>query len=377
MKKKLMAIVLGMAVFVGQVEAGEEFFKPSPIPSPNHTITDITSSIFSSLLDNQFGELLSSTMNFLDVCFGINFDRLSYDDFCNLPKFGAGICGSKASFSLGGFDKLCEAKKREFSDYLSTQANAAVDYAFGNDKLKYASGLLRSEYNLKIDVSKALEDKSATNTYGNYIKDGKMNEVMAIQEYMKTAGAKGKNVNQIKIEDLKVAENLNAYDKAIKETTESQIDRNKELEPNHIAMIAKNSMGSKDGNNKFSLTKTESEFEGKDENGNPKKQTLYEAYETAANIEIDNVLRTSNYKKIAIPTQEYVSRLTPDLRLGAIYQIRKQQAFEVATITKIKDKWYRKRAQAELLITKEKIMAQQFDRKTANDEIEKIANGGK
>ena len=150
---------------------------------------------------------------------------------------------------MGGFDTLCRAKQREFSDYLSTQANAAVDYAFGNDKLKYASGLLRSEYNLKIDVSKALEDKSATNTYGNYIKDGKMNEVMAIQEYMKTAGAKGKNVNQIKIEDLKVAENLNAYDKAIKETTDSQIDRNKELEPNNIAMIAKRSMATKDSNN--------------------------------------------------------------------------------------------------------------------------------
>ncbi len=152
-------------------------------------LSGATGNILDSLLDNQFGELLSSAMNFLDVCFGMNFDGLSYDDFCNLPKFGAGICGSKATFSLGGFDTLCEAKKREFSDYLSTQAGAAVDYAFGNDKLKYASGLLRSEYNLKIDVSKALEDKSATNTYGNYIKDGKMNEVMAIQEYMKTAGA--------------------------------------------------------------------------------------------------------------------------------------------------------------------------------------------
>ena len=246
MKKKLIAMVLAMAVCVGQVEAIEFKGGGSPISSP---IPGMMGTIFDSLLDNQFGKLLSSAMDFLDVCFGMNFSGLSYDDFCNLPKFGAGICGDKATFSLGGFDTLCRAKTREFSDYLSTQANAAVDYAFGNDKLKYASGLLRSEYNLKIDVSKALEDKSATNTYGNYIKDGKMNEVMAIQEYMKTAGAKGKNVNQIKIEDLKVAENLNAYDKAIKETTDSQIDRNKELEPNNIAMIAKRSMATKDSNN--------------------------------------------------------------------------------------------------------------------------------
>ena len=126
-----------------------------PSPIPNH-IPGVAIFILSSLLDNQFGKLLSSAMDFLDVCFGMNFGRLNYDDFCNLPKFGAGIYGDKATFSLGGFDTLCRAKTIRFNDYLSTQANAAVDYVFGNDKLKYASGLLRSEYNLKIDVSKGL-----------------------------------------------------------------------------------------------------------------------------------------------------------------------------------------------------------------------------
>ncbi len=121
-----------MAVCVGQVEA---VWQSTGSPIPNNPIPGATQTIFNSLLDNQFGELLSSAMKFMDVCFGMKFDGLSYDDFCNLPKFGAGICGDKASFSLGGFDKLCEAKKREFSDYLSTQASAAVDYAFGNDKL--------------------------------------------------------------------------------------------------------------------------------------------------------------------------------------------------------------------------------------------------
>ncbi len=67
-------------------------------------LSSISSTILDSLLDNQFGELLSSAMDFLNVCFGMNFNGLSYDDFCNLPKFGAGIC--KAEFSLGGFDKL-------------------------------------------------------------------------------------------------------------------------------------------------------------------------------------------------------------------------------------------------------------------------------
>lgn len=371
MKKRLMTIMLGVAVCGGQINAnnyvniigGNSF-------NTDNIISGISGTIFNSVLDNQFGELLSASMKFMSVCFDIDVGRLSYSDFCGLPKFGAGICKANYSFDIGGFDSLCNAAKKEFGDYLSTQASAAVDYSFGNDKLKYPSGLLRSEYNLKIDVSKALEDKSATNTYGNYIKDGKMNEVMAIQEYMKTVGAKSKNVNQIKIEDLQVAKNLNAYDEAIKETTNSQINRNNELMPTKIANLAKNTMSeTKNGN--FSLTTTKSEFESSDE----KKQTLYEAYETAANIEIDNILRTSNYKKIAIPTQEYVSRLTPDLRLGAIYQIRKQQAFEVATITKIRDKWNRKRNQAELLIVKEKIMAQQFDRQTAIKEINKIADG--
>lgn len=64
MKKKLMAMVLGMAVCVGQVEAFEGKFPPSPIPSPSGSpVETLLSWGLSSLLDNQFGELLSSAVD--------------------------------------------------------------------------------------------------------------------------------------------------------------------------------------------------------------------------------------------------------------------------------------------------------------------------
>lgn len=95
------------------------------------------------------------------------------------------------------------------------------------------------------------------------------------------------------------------------------------------------------------------------------------AFDLAKSIEIGQALSNSN-RKFAIPTQEYVSNLRSDLQLKAIAEIRKQQAEEVALISKIEDKWNKKYEIAKLLADKEVILAQQFDSKAAQDEIDNI-----
>lgn len=85
-------------------------------------------------------------------------------------------------------------------------------------------------------------------------------------------------------------------------------------------------------------------------------------------------MATSDYKKIAIPTQDYVKLLRKDLQPGAIAQIRRQQAQEVALISQIEEKWERKYNLAKLLIDKEVILSQTFDEKKAREEANRIVN---
>lgn len=85
-------------------------------------------------------------------------------------------------------------------------------------------------------------------------------------------------------------------------------------------------------------------------------------------------MATSDYKKIAIPTQDYVKLLRKDLQPGAIAQIRRQRAQEVALISQIEEKWERKYNLAKLLIDKEVILSQTFDEKKAREEANRIVN---
>lgn len=59
---------------------------------------------------------------------------------------------------------------------------------------------------------------------------------------------------------------------------------------------------------------------------------------------------------------------------GAIAQIRRQQAQEVALISQIEEKWERKYNLAKLLIDKEVILSQTFDEKKAREEVNRIVN---
>ncbi|BAM12552.1 hypothetical protein HCN_1342 [Helicobacter cinaedi PAGU611] len=59
---------------------------------------------------------------------------------------------------------------------------------------------------------------------------------------------------------------------------------------------------------------------------------------------------------------------------GAIAQIRRQQAQEVALISQIEEKWERKYNLAKLLIDKEVILSQTFDEKKVREEANRIVN---
>ncbi len=98
-------------------------------------------------------------------------------------------------------------------------------------------------------------------------------------------------------------------------------------------------------------------------------------YDQAKIAELGRLLAISDYKKIAIPTQEYVELLRPDVRLQAIAQIQKQQAYEVAVAAQVEEKWNRKYTIAQLLIDKEQILAQEFDEDSAQSEVDSIAEG--
>lgn len=362
MKKKIMAMVLGMAVCVGQAEAAPGF--------PGQ-LTQVAGSFISSL-DKQFGGLISSGLSWAEACFDINTQMKTFNP-CDALKWDTGVsfCKGKADFNFGGFEKLCNAKSAEFSNYLSTQAVALVDYAFRDVEVAYPSGGFPTKVQGNIDVNKIFSDKKATNTAANLLKDGKMKELNLIFEFLKTKDAERLGIekpNQVKIEHLGVAKNMETYYSDRKKTLNSQADAFKFATPTEIAAVAKQTLYQKQEKNNKLLAPTTNDT-------GITTLMLERNFQAAIAAETDNVMRQSDYKKIAIPTQEYVNRLTPDLRLTAIAQIHKQTAFEVETIGKIDYKWNRKKAQAKLLIDKEVIMAQKFDSDTATREIEQIANG--
>lgn len=363
MKKKIMATVLGIAVCVGQVKA-------NTLSAPD-IIYGVAGSAISSL-DKQFGGLISSGLSWADACFDLNLQMKTFDpcDYVNWDK-GANLCGGKLSMGLGGFQALCQAKKAQFSNYLSTQATALVDYAFRDVEVAYPSGVFPASLQANIDVNKIFSDKKATNTAANLLKDGKMKELNLIFEFLKSSDAdrlRIKEPNQVRIEHLGVAENMKTYYDNRKKVLNSQADAFQFATPTEIAMLAKKNLTNKQEKNPKLLTPTS------DDTGITSLM-LKRNFQAAISAETSNVMEQSEYKKIAIPTLEYVNRLTPDLRLAAVAQIRKQTAFEVETIGKINYKWERRKTQAKLLIDKEVVMAQKFDRDTANREIEQIANG--
>lgn len=323
-------------------------------------------------LDSNFANIFQKGLRFTKRCFGTSFTFPNTDDPCalasELDSLRLNVCsafGGNVNVGVNGFRSMCNAMKKDFTNYVSQQAVSFAEYAMlqnkdttDNFKAKLGNGMELTQYLKVWDIKNILKDKSATNITANALRDGNMTNVALYMNYAKTAGAKT-DPNKIKIEDIKAPADLNAYHKGIDESVKSYRKTFENASPNAhaIEVKAKLQQNSNYDPNEY-LEKIKTHYDG------------------AKIAEIGMTFSNSDYKKIAIPTQEYVDLLRNDLKPSAIIQIQKQQAYEVATITNIERKWTRKYDIATLLIEKEQILAQKFDSVSARAEVNKVAVSG-
>lgn len=325
-------------------------------------------------LDSQFSNIFSNSLNFINACYETDL-KLDIDlgidttDVCamasKLDEIKVNICslvGGSGTMNKGisGFQSLCEAKQKEFKDYVSRQANNFTEWAVLQNgektidyNAKFASGLSVAEFDSKWDINNLLKDDS---TISKMLKDGKMKELELFMDYTKSYGAKT-DIKSINMEDIKAPSSMNDYRKGIDDGIKNYRTIIKNANPSQSASLARAKLSK---NNKEDMKKLSNQ--------------LKSDYNNAKIAEIGNALATSDYKKIAIPTQDYVKLLRKDLQPGAIAQIRRQQAQEVALISQIEEKWERKYNLAKLLIDKEVILSQTFDEKKAREEVNRIVN---
>lgn len=344
------------------------FFSNANAISINDILGGATNSALSSL-DSKFDNIFRKSINFANVCFNTDF-KLSVDinDVCALASeldgIKANVCqvfGGNYNVGISGFRRLCYAKQREFNDYVSKGAVNFAEWAMlqdkeatANFKVKFPNGIDLNTFNKTWDINNILKNDSVVSSY---LKQGSHKEVSLLMDYSKSYNSKT-NPKDIKIEDVKAPQDLNTYKRNIDESVKNYRAIMQNASPTQSATLAR----SKLSNNASA-------------DMNELSNQLKSDYDNAKIAEIGNTLAVSDYKKIAIPTQEYVDSLRPDLKLSAIAQIRKQQAQEIATITQIEEKWDRKYNLAKLLIDKEAILAQKFDEASAKQEVERIANG--
>lgn len=325
-------------------------------------------------LDSQFSNIFSNSLNFINACYETDL-KLDIDlgidttDVCamasKLDEIKVNICslvGGSGTMNKGisGFQSLCEAKQKEFKDYVSRQANNFTEWAVLQNgekttgyNAKFASGISVADFDSKWDINNLLKDDS---TISKMLKDGKMKELELFMDYTKSYGAKT-DIKSINMEDIKAPSSMNDYRKGIDDGIKNYRTIIKNANPSQSASLARAKLSK---NNKEDMKKLSNQ--------------LKSDYNNAKIAEIGNALATSDYKKIAIPTQDYVKLLRKDLQHGAIAQIRRQQAQEVALISQIEEKWERKYNLAKLLIDKEVILSQTFDEKKAREEANRIVN---
>ncbi|BAM32647.1 hypothetical protein HW260_03125 [Helicobacter cinaedi] len=325
-------------------------------------------------LDSQFSNIFSNSLNFINACYETDL-KLDIDlgidttDVCamasKLDEIKVNICslvGGSGTMNKGvsGFQSLCEAKQKEFKDYVSRQANNFAEWATLQNgekttdyNAKFASGLSVADFDSKWDINNLLKKDS---TISKMLKDGKMKEIEMFMDYTKSYGAK-KDIESINMEDIKAPSSMNDYRRGIDDGIKNNRTIIKNANPSQSASLARAKLSK---NNKEDMQKLSNQ--------------LKSDYNNAKIAEIGNALATSDYKKIAIPTQDYVKLLRKDLQPGAIAQIRRQQAQEVSLISQIEEKWERKYNLAKLLIDKEVILSQKFDETEARKEVNRIVN---
>lgn len=342
---------------------------------------DTTKSAYKNI-SNQFTGLRSKLPSSLQQC--INTDRIdgiisgigsgldNLDKFRNmnicekakeLDNLKVKICGSSQNIiSSSAIISMCNNAIKKFEDYSSKKIGdysrwEAINTSKSSNSTKLPNGQTQSQYNKNWDIENVMKTK---NTISSYLTNGNMIAINTIMDYAKSSSAKT-DINKIQIEDIKAPQTLEKYDEGIINSVIQYQSALREISAKKLSGEISKELSSSSPNNYAKVT---SEY--------LEKQKVN--FDIAKNIEISNVLANSDYKKISIPTDQYVQTMRSDLRPVLVGQIRKQQAYEVSVVSAIEEKYQKKFDIATLLADKEIIMAQSFDEESAKAQIEQIAN---
>ena len=248
-------------------------------------------------LDSQFSNIFSNSLNFINACYETDL-KLDIDlgidttDVCamasKLDEIKVNICslvGGSGTMNKGisGFQSLCEAKQKEFKDYVSRQANNFTEWAVLQNgekttdyNAKFASGISVADFDSKWDINNLLKDDS---TISKMLKDGKMKELELFMDYTKSYGAKT-DIKSINMEDIKAPSSMNDYRKGIDDGIKNYRTIIKNANPSQSSSLAHAKLSK---NNKEDMKKLSNQ--------------LKSDYNNAKIAEIGNALATSDYKK--------------------------------------------------------------------------------
>ncbi|WP_231998054.1 hypothetical protein [Helicobacter cinaedi] len=249
-------------------------------------------------LDSQFSNIFSNSLNFINACYETDL-KLDIDlgidttDVCamasKLDEIKVNICslvGGSGTMNKGisGFQSLCEAKQKEFKDYVSRQANNFTEWAVLQNgekttdyNAKFASGISVADFDSKWDINNLLKDDS---TISKMLKDGKMKELELFMDYTKSYGAKT-DIKSINMEDIKAPSSMNDYRKGIDDGIKNYRTIIKNANPSQSASLARAKLSK---NNKEDMKKLSNQ--------------LKSDYNNAKIAEIGNALAISDYKKL-------------------------------------------------------------------------------
>ncbi len=249
-------------------------------------------------LDSQFSNIFSNSLNFINACYetdlkldidlGIDTTDV-YAMASKLDEIKVNICslvGGSGTMNKGisGFQSLCEAKQKEFKDYVSRQANNFTEWAVLQNgekttdyNAKFASGISVADFDSKWDINNLLKDDS---TISKMLKDGKMKELELFMDYTKSYGAKT-DIKSINMEDIKAPSSMNDYRKGIDDGIKNYRTIIKNANPSQSASLARAKLSK---NNKEDMKKLSNQ--------------LKSDYNNAKIAEIGNALAISDYKKL-------------------------------------------------------------------------------
>lgn len=327
-------------------------------------------------INNQFKNLKSKLPSSLQQCIPDTpnvEDKFGDLNICQkaseLDKLNLKVCGNKSKIlNSSAISQMCNDAGKKFEDYSSKQVGDYGKWQVINTSKskggsggsssnhKLPNGQTQEEYNANWEISNIMKTE---NTVGSYLSNGNMEAVNTFMDYAKSSGAKT-DISKIKIEDLPAPKTLAEYDKGITDSVIKFQSSLAEITPKKITSDIASQLANTSPSNYANVV-----------NQYLEKQKAN--FDIAKQIEISQALANSDYKKIAIPTEDYIKSMRDDLRPVLVGQIRKQQAYEVEVVSKIEEKYQRKYDIATLLGDKEIIMVQAFDEKTAKAQIEQIA----